>query len=465
MVLWTSTDADTATGGHSTHAWAASGVSIDTRTLQTGDLFVALKDIRDGHDFVAMAASKGASAALVTHRPDGVGDDFPLIIVDDVLDALCALGRAARARTDARILAITGSVGKTSAKEMLRTVLERQGRTHASVASYNNHWGVPLTLARMPADTEFGVFEVGMNAPGEIAPLSQMIRPHVAMITTIAPAHIEAFGVIDGIAREKSEIVAGLMPGGAAVLPADAQCCDILVDRARQAQATIVGFGERADAYALTAVQIVDDTTIVQARFRGAPAVFKLSAPGRHFASNGLGVIAAVEALGANPTLAALDLQRWQPPAGRGRRFSVALDAQSDAAHIQVIDDAYNANPTSMTAALEVLAGANPTKPGRRVAVLGDMLELGDETPQMHAQLAQDPSVAMIDTIHCVGPHMMHLYHALSRDKRGEWAQTSAEMADMLAKLTKPGDVVLVKGSLGAKMAHTVDALRNLGHR
>jgi UDP-N-acetylmuramoyl-tripeptide--D-alanyl-D-alanine ligase len=327
--------------------------------LQQGDLFVALSAARDGHDFVAQALEKGAAAALVQRRPDGVPEAAPLLIVPDVLQALTDLGRAARARCAAKVLAVTGSVGKTSTKEMLRTVLEFQGRTHASVASYNNHWGVPLTLARMPADTQFAIFEIGMNHPGEIAPLSEMVQPHVAVITTVAPAHMEAFESLEGIAREKANIVAGLMPQGAAILPADVSTIDILVQAALAKGATVVGFGETADAFRLTALEMHHDVTVIKARLRGAPAVLRLNTLGRHFAVNAMGVLAAVEALSGDPTRAAVDLFRWQPPAGRGRRETISLDPTDTSAYFELIDDAYNANPASMAAALEVLAASD----------------------------------------------------------------------------------------------------------
>ena len=304
MPLWTSSETMAATGGQCSVHWDVQGISIDTRTLQPGDLFVALSAERDGHDFVAQALANGAAAALVTHRPKGVVEDAPLLIVPDVLEGLIALGLAARARSEAKVIAVTGSVGKTSTKEMLKTVLQYQGRTHASVASYNNHWGVPLTLARMPAVTQFAIFEIGMNHPGEIAPLSLMVQPHVAMITTIAPAHMEAFEGIEGIAQEKSDIFAGLLPGGAAILPADVGTIDILVQAALARRATIVGFGQTADAYRLTALEMHRDVTVIQARLRGAPAVLRLNTLGRHFAMNAMGVLAAVEALSGDPTRA-----------------------------------------------------------------------------------------------------------------------------------------------------------------
>ncbi|HAR52981.1 MAG TPA: UDP-N-acetylmuramoyl-tripeptide--D-alanyl-D-alanine ligase, partial [Roseovarius nubinhibens] len=244
--LWTAQEAAEATGGTTQGDWQVSGVSIDTRTLAEGDLFVALKAARDGHDFVAQALGKGAGAALVSHIPEGVAPDAPLLIVEDVLAALEALGRAARARSAARVVAVTGSVGKTSTKEMLRTVLARQGRTHAAEASYNNHWGVPLTLARMPRDTQFAVIEIGMNHPGEIAPLARLARPHVAMVTTVAAAHLEAFENIEGIAREKAAIFEGLEPGGIAVVNADLDTTPILEEAATRAGATIRRFGTKA---------------------------------------------------------------------------------------------------------------------------------------------------------------------------------------------------------------------------
>src|SRR6056297_535529 len=284
MTLWTSAEAARATGGRSAVDWQATGVSIDTRTLRPGDLFVALSAARDGHDFVAQALDKGASAALVSHVPPGVdATTAPLLIVDDVQSALEAMGRAARARTKARVVAITGSVGKTSTKEMLRTVLARQGRTHAAEASYNNHWGVPLTLARMPVETDYAVLELGMNAPGEIAPLARLARPHVALVTTIAPAHLEAFGQIEGIAHEKAAIFEGLEPGGTAIVNVDLDTSAILLDAARAAQAHVVSFGTEGREYRLAEVQIAGDSTVVQAVINGETALFKLASAGRHF--------------------------------------------------------------------------------------------------------------------------------------------------------------------------------------
>ena len=468
--LWTAVEAASATAGEARGDWSVTGVSIDTRTLEPGDLFVALKDVRDGHDFVAQALEKGAGAALVSRIPDGVAQDAPLLIVPNVLAALEALGRAARARTNARVVGVTGSVGKTSTKEMLRDVLSCQGRTHASVASYNNHWGVPLTLARMPADTEFAVIEIGMNHPGEIAPLSRMAAPHVAMITTVAAAHLEAFDSIDGIAVEKASIMAGLPEDGVAVLNADVPTRPTVQAEADRFGFAPVWFGTASDQFVLKDVTLKGDRTIVQAICHGTPVLFKLSTAGRHFAMNALGVLAVVDALGGDLAVAAMDLALWVPPAGRGARMHLALDIVEEEATIELIDDAYNANPTSMAAALEVLAAAQVTdnigrvSKGRRIAVLGDMLELGADEAAMHAAMARDPSLDAVAVVHCVGPRMRAMYEALPDFKRGRWVETAEELAANAHRLVDPGDVILVKGSLGSRVGRIVDALKKLGH-
>ncbi|MBU0860799.1 MAG: UDP-N-acetylmuramoyl-tripeptide--D-alanyl-D-alanine ligase [Alphaproteobacteria bacterium] len=468
--LWTAADAAFATGGTATGDWHANGVSIDTRTLQPGDLFVALAAARDGHEFVAQALANGAAAALVTHRPDGVADDAPLLIVADVLRALEALGAAARARTQARVVAVTGSVGKTSTKEMLRAALTPQGRTHAAEASYNNHWGVPLTLARMPADTEFAIIEIGMSNPGEIAPLAKMARPHVAMVTTVAAAHLEAFGALSGIAAEKASIMDGLEAGGIAVLNADLETSHILLDHAAAGQHQIATFGKGAD-WALGDVRITDSATVINASHNGTDYLFKLSVPGRHFAMNAVAVLAACDALGADPVQAAQDIGQWQPPMGRGTREIVVLDYGIAEETLDLIDDAFNANPTSMTAALEVLSASTPRDgvgrivKGRRVAILGDMLELGPDEIGMHTALADDPYLAKAHVVHCAGPRMRALFDALPADLRGQWAPEADDLAGQVARLVDAGDVVLVKGSKGSKVSRVVDAIRKLGHR
>jgi UDP-N-acetylmuramoyl-tripeptide--D-alanyl-D-alanine ligase len=469
MALWTSADAAAATHGRNTTDWQANGVSIDTRTIQPGDLFVALKDIRDGHDFVAAALANGAAAALVSRRPEGVPADAPLLIVDDVLQGLECLGSAARARTKARVIGVTGSVGKTSTKEMLRTLLSGQGRVHAAEASYNNHWGVPLTLARMPVDIDFAVIEIGMNHPGEIAPLAKMAQLHVAMITIVAPAHLEAFADIEGIAHEKAAILDGLLPQGHAILPADLTVTPILLAKAAQVGAQISTFGVNPQAdYHLTSATIGDTATVVKASRHGTPFLYKVLSPGKHFAVNGLGALAVADALGLDPMLAATDLGRWAPPAGRGNRERITLDIV-DETTFDLIDDAFNANPASMAAALDVLIAAQPQHgvgrvgKGRRIAILGDMLELGPTEIALHRAIADHPGLATIDIIHCVGPRMKSLWQVLPRSQRGEWAATATALAARPRALLDAGDILLVKGSKGIKVSLIVDALRKLG--
>ncbi|WP_424941814.1 UDP-N-acetylmuramoyl-tripeptide--D-alanyl-D-alanine ligase [Aliiroseovarius crassostreae] len=469
MSLWTSDEAAKATSGKVLGGnWAVNGVSIDTRTIQPGELFVALKAARDGHDFVAQALAAGAGAALVSRVPDGVAEDAPLLLVDDVLPALEELGRAARARTHARVVAVTGSVGKTSTKEMLRAVLTPQGKTHAAEASYNNHWGVPLTLARMPADTDYAVIEIGMNHPGEIAPLAKMARPHVAMVTTVAAAHLEAFDDIAGIAREKGSIFEGLEPDGVAVVNGDLPTSVILLAAAGDAQ--VETFGAKSEnANHLTHVSLTEDATICKGIVAGQEQIFKIATPGRHFASNALAVLVAARALGADPTLAARDMPLWQPPAGRGTREEVVLDGP-EGLSLTLLDDAFNANPTSMAAALEVLSimqpidGVGQIHKGRRIAMLGDMLELGPDEVALHEGIADLPFVEALDQIHCVGPRMKALWARLPAEKQGQWVETAPEIVPQLNGLVDAGDIVLVKGSKGSKVSLAVDALRKLGH-
>ena len=468
--LWTAAEAAEATGGHVTQDWVAEGVSIDTRTIQPGDLFVALRAARDGHEFVADALTKGAAAAVVTHVPEGVAEDAPLLIVSDVQAALEDLGRAGRARTDAAVVAVTGSVGKTSTKEMLRAILSDQGPTHASVASYNNHWGVPLTLARMPRDTRYAVIEIGMNHPGEIAPLAKMAQPDVVMITTVAAAHLEAFQSIEEIAQEKAAIMDGLGRGGAAVLNNDCSTAAILQAKAFDTMCRDIGFGEQGFDFKLRDVAIQDDVTVVQALVRDAPLVFKIGAAGRHFAMNGLGALAAAEALGADLALAAQSLGRWSPYQGRGARETIVLDPVDTDLTLQLIDDSYNANPTSLGAALDVLVAARVRhdtgriRQGRRIAIVGDMLELGPTGPDLHAEIAQHPSAASVDVFHCVGPLSRHLYEALPETQRGLWVERSEDLLPSLAARLDAGDVVLVKGSLSMRLGQVVDAIRRMGH-
>ena len=448
MTLWTSHDAVAATGGRVTRDFTVAGVSIDTRTIAPGDLFVALQAARDGHDFVAQALEKGAGAALVSRIPEGVADDAPLLIVPDVLAALEALGQAGRARMAGKVIAITGSVGKTSTKEMARIALTGQGNIHAAEASYNNHWGVPLTLARMPADTDFAIIEIGMNHPGEIEPLARLARPQVAMITTVAAAHFEAFGNIEGIAQEKGAIFQGLVAAGTAIIPEDLPVTQILRDCADQAGAIVIGFGQHGMAKPLKA-GTQDGATQVRARILGETVDFTLASAGTHFVMNAVGVLAALSAAGADIAKAAKQLSNWRPPLGRG--------AVEDLEGIRLIDDAYNSNPTSLSAGLATLARLTG---GRRVAILGDMLELGPDEVAMHRDMADDPAMASVDLVHLAGPRMRALYDALPEARRGFYAETATDLAERVAELVAIGDIVLVKGSKGSRISTVVDALR-----
>ena len=457
MVLWTGAEAETATGGAATAPFSVTGISIDTRSLQPGDLFVALKAARDGHDFVAQAFENGAAAALVSHVPPGVSG--PCLVVDDVLRGLTALGEAGRARTRARVIGVTGSVGKTSTKEMLRAMLDAFGSVHAAEASFNNHWGVPITLARLPRDTDFAVVEIGMNHPGEIAPLARLARPDVAMITTVAPAHLEAFESLEGIAREKSDIYLGLQDHGTAVFPNDLDVTPILESAAPRAR---ISFGEGGEV-CLTSMRQANGATVVSARVEGQTYHIRLADAGAHFARNALGCLAVAKALDLDLALAAQALGRWRPPAGRGKRESLLLDPATDARAV-LIDDAFNANPASLAAALDVLAATDPGPGGRRIAILGDMLELGPDEVALHQAVARHPALTVTAVVHCVGPRMAHLWQALPESKRGRCVPRAEDLVDRAHHLLHPGDVVLVKGSKGSYVSRVVDALRHLSH-
>ena len=461
-VVWTAAEAAAATGGQIAGDWAATGLSIDTRSIAPGDMFIALSAARDGHDFVADALARGAAAAMVARIPEGV-DPARLLLVPDVLEGLRALGAAARARSKAKVIAVTGSVGKTTVKEMLRTALAPQGKTHAAEASFNNHWGVPITLARMPADTDFAVIEIGMNHPGEIAPLSHLARPDIAIVTTVAPAHLEAFGVIEGIAHEKAAIYEGLLPGGIAVAHGDIDTAPILAAKAAACGVRLVRFGTRAGVEArMIDAQLSDSATVIRAEILGTERLFKIAAPGRHYAMNALIALTAVELIGADATQAAITLSGWTPFQGRGTRERLTLGGREDLV-IEMIDDAFNANPASIAAALEMLAAADPEGRGRRIAVLGDMLELGPSGPALHAAIADHPAMARIALVHTVGPLMAHLHAALPGAIRGQHSDSAEAMAAALPQSLRAGDIVLLKGSKGIKVSRVVDGLRKLG--
>jgi len=468
--LWTATEAIAAAGGHTTSDWRATGVSIDSRTLEPGDLFVALTDVRDGHDFVARAFEAGAAAALVSRVLEDVPADSPLLIVDAVLPALRRLAAAARRRSDARIIGITGSVGKTSTKEMLRAVLSRQGRVHAAERSFNNHWGVPLTLARLPQDAEYAVIEIGTSHPGEVAPLARLAHLNLALVTTVAPAHLEAFGSIEGIAREKASIFEGLKAGGVALFHGELEVTPVLAAAAARVGARCYDFGHGTNRFCqLVDLQVTAEVTVARARIGDRPVLFKLPVPGRHFALNALMVLGAVDLLDLDLACATQALGNWRPPEGRGTHERLSLDPGDAAVSFELIDDAFNANPVSMVAALEALAAARPVDGigqggrGRRIAVLGDMLELGPDEHRLHAELVDCPSIQSIDVVHCVGPRMRTLYDRLPRAMRGRWVETAVELANSVRGLVDAGDVLLVKGSKGSKVSLVGDAVRGLG--
>ena len=459
--LWTAADAEAATGGRATRPWTATGVSIDSRTIVPGDIFIALEGPNfDGHDFVGKALEAGAAAVMVKRLPETLAD-APALLVEDTLAGLTALGAAGRARTKAKIVGITGSVGKTGTKQALAHALAGQGRVHASAGSFNNHWGVPLSLARMPADCDFGVLEMGMNHPGEIRGLSALVQPHVAIITAIAEAHLEFMKSLQAIAEAKAEIFEGVTTGGTAVLPRDSEFFSDLAERARDAGVMrILGFGEHAQAdVRLLECSLYSRCSAVSALIRGEPLEYCLALPGKHWVINSLAVLAAVAALDADPIPAARSFARLEAPKGRGERHRIPVPGGD----VQVIDDSYNANPASMRAAIAVLGGAEPARNGRRILVLGDMLELGEQADELHADLAAAIEDAEIDLVFTCGPHMAALDAVLPHFRRARHAADSRDLADSVAEAVRAGDLVLVKGSAGSRMGLVVEALKELG--
>lgn len=440
--LWTAAELRDATGGSCDDALAATGVSIDTRTIGPGEMFVALRDQRDGHDFVPQAFAAGACAMVSRDVAPG-----PVLRVPDTFAALHALGAAGRARSLARVIGVTGSVGKTTTKEMLRRACAALGETHASAASHNNHWGVPLTLARLPRAAAWAAVEMGMNHRGEIAPLSRLARPHVAIVTAIGTAHIGNLGSQEAIAEEKADITAGLEPGGVAVLPAEAPHLPRMAAIAEGNGARVLTFGETGDARLLS----YEDG---QARMRvaGQEVSLRLAQPGRHMAMNALAALAAIAAAGGDVARAAAGLDGFGAGAGRGEIRRIPTP---DGGTATLLDESYNASDSAVRAALAVLAGL-PAR--RRVAVLGDMLEMGAHGPALHEALAGD-AARHADLVFCCGPLMRGLFAGIPLAARGEWAADSAALAPLVAQALRDGDAVLVKGSLGMRMAEVVRAL------
>lgn len=458
--LWSIDDMATAMRAERSGALPAEipGLSIDSRTLAKGEAFFAIQgESRDGHDFVEAAFKAGAGLAVIARSERARFAGAPLLIVDDVLGALCNLARAARARMQAKVIAVTGSVGKTGTKEALRLALSADGLTHASAASYNNQWGVPLSLARCPMDVKYAVLEIGMNHAGEITPLTRLVRPHVAIITAVEPVHLEYFGSLEKIADAKAEIFAGVEPGGAAVLNRDnAQYARLTAAAEAAGVARIVSFGEHEGAEArLLRYALQGESSTVEASILGQPLTYKLGAPGKHLVLNSLAVLAAVALTGADLALAALALDNLKPAVGRGVRKSLKLPRGS----ALLIDESYNANPASMAAAIALLGQAPPGRRGRRIAVLGDMLELGPQGPELHRALAAPLAAARVDLVFCAGPLMRALWEVLPSGVRGGYAETAAALESAVLDAIADGDTVMVKGSLGSKMQPIVTAL------
>lgn len=460
--LWTSQDVAAATQGKTSGNWDADGICIDSRSIEAGDLFIALEGPKfDGHDFVVEALEHGASAAMVSCIPtDGkqtVNADR-LVTVDDTMTGLTSLAQAARERVPARIAAITGSVGKTTTKNALSLVLGRQGKSHATQGNLNNHWGAPLSLARMPADTQYGVFELGMNHAGEIEPLSRLVRPHVSLITTVEAVHLEFFDSVAGIADAKSEIFVGLEPDGIAIVPADNPHHDRLYRAASEHGAkSIISFGtDNGSAYRLIAWSVTDSGTRIAADVNGRRLVYDIGLIGKHMALNSLAILATVDALGGDVEQAAGDLNDVQPPAGRGERSLIRLkDGVFD-----LVDESYNASPASITALVDSLCAVQ--RNGRAVLVLGDMLELGDQSPEMHADLAGAIAASSIEAVFTAGPLMRHLHEALPSNLVTYHADSSSHLAPVVAEHIQSGDVVAIKGSFGSKMSVVVNTLKDL---
>ncbi|HVY98928.1 MAG TPA: UDP-N-acetylmuramoylalanyl-D-glutamyl-2,6-diaminopimelate--D-alanyl-D-alanine ligase [Dongiaceae bacterium] len=460
--LWTSAEIAAAVNGRAGKRFAADGVSIDSRKVERGDLFVALHGPNfDGNDFVAAALGAGAAGALVDRLPANMAADMPVVVVKDTLEALQALGAAARARSAARIAAVTGSVGKTSTKEALKAALGAFGRTFASQGNLNNHWGAPLSLARMPRDAEFGVFELGMNHAGEISPLSKLVRPAVAIITNVEAVHIEFFASVAAIADAKAEIMDGMdahgSQGATVVLPRDNPHYERLAAHARRRGVAILSFGadDRADAR-LIDCQVSPQGSRVVAEVMGEKVSYGLGLPGLHQAKNSLSVLAAVAAFGLDVAQGASALADLKALKGRGARERLHLPGGA----VTLLDESYNASPASVRAALSLLRAAEPEGRGRRIAILGDMRELGEQGPGLHRALAPDLAAAGVELAFLIGPLMRGLHDLLPESMRGgHWGDSQSAVEPIRAAL-RGGDVVLVKGSLGTRMAPIVEALR-----
>ncbi len=461
--LWTWDEVRRVIGGEASGdvPEAFSGVTFDSREVEGGEIFFAIRGVRmDGHAFAAAALRSGAGLAVVSRSDDGMRAAGPLLVVDDTLRALRRLGAAARERVAGKVIGVTGSVGKTTTKDMLALALSAVGRTHAARASFNNHWGVPLTLARMPRETEFGIIEMGMNAPGEIADLAALARPDVAVVTHVAESHIGAFGDLAGIARAKAEIFSGLAEGGHAIVNRDAPHYGILEAAAREAGAAdILAYGTHPEAdIRLRAASSRDDCVCVEADARGQRLVWRVGMPGAHIALNSLAVVGVALATGADLTAVLHRLADMRAPEGRGTRHRLRVQG----GEVLLIDESYNANPASMRAALAALSEASPGPGGRRIAVLGDMLELGERSAELHAGLAEAVESAGVDALYVSGNMMRYLWDAAPARLRAARVGDPQELPDLLKTDLRAGDVVMIKGSLGSRMMPVARALREM---
>lgn len=463
-VLWTAKDIIAATHAKVLGAptWLAGGISIDSRTLKEGDVFVAIKGEKmDGHDYVKAALDKGASAVLVSHVPIGVMADDRVLMVEHTIKALEQLGMAARARTRAQIVGVTGSVGKTGCKEMLKMALSACGKTYATSGNLNNHYGVPLSLANMPADCDYAVMEMGMNHAGEISMLSHWVRPHVSVITTVEAVHLEFFDSVAGIADAKAEMFDGMGEAGVAILNADNAHFKRLQKHAEtKGLDRVLSFGTRDSATCQMRQYSTEGLeSVVEAVIAGTPLRYRLGAIGKHWGLMSVAVLAAVEALGADLAKAAQALAQFSEPAGRGKIEMLKVAG----GHLRLIDDAYNASPVSMAAAFEkmaLVAGSITPRP-RTLAILGDMLELGTDSADLHVGLAPTLVNSQIDLVFAAGQFMKHLYDALPEDLRGDYDATASGLAPKVVKRLQANDLVLVKGSNGSRMREVVTAIRD----
>lgn len=484
-VIWTSDQAASATGGTAVGRWQVTGVSIDTRTLQRGDLFVALAGSQsDGHQFIDKALEGGAAGVCVSTICPHLPKPSPLLVVKDTTKALYDLGLRARQQSSAKIVAVTGSVGKTTTKQMLVHILSQQGITSGSFGNHNNQLGVPLSLARLPAAADFGVFELGMSRPGEIAQLTQQVRPAVGIITAIAPAHLEAFRNLDEIARAKAELFQGMEPEGTVILNCDQDTFPLLssiaIERGLKdirtfssAQTDVIladtpvalaktgtstsSAAARGSSARVISCQLSADSSFVRADIRGRQLCYRLSVPGRHQVMNSLAALLATEALGADIFAAAQALGEINPVKGRGSQI---LIAPKDGGQCRLIDDSYNASPSSVEAALATMAVQQPQADGRRVLVLGDMLELGSQTVRLHLQLLEPLLASGVEQVFCCGEMMGLLYTRLPARLRAGYARDSTELAPMVKHWVRDGDVILVKGSAQSAMSKVVSLLQ-----